>query len=147
MDTSADIHMTFDYGNLLSSPPSRNPVLLRTLLVSGHCYLLPPLVILYFPLYIVLCTYVMFLCLQNIIKNLVSVHQFTADNQVSVKFDPYGPYMKDHHTRNVIVRCNSFVELCPFSFLNHRLSHALLISATLSTFLHHRFGHLGFEAV
>ena len=43
----------------------------------------------------------------DIIKNLLSVRQFTSDNLVSVEFDPLGVSMKDLRTRNVLLRCNS----------------------------------------
>jgi hypothetical protein len=83
----------------------------------------------------------------HIIKNLISVHQFTTDNQVSVEFDMYGLSVKDLHTRNVIVRCNSSGQLYPLLPSSHRSSHALLAGATSSTLWHRRLGHLGFESL
>ena len=43
----------------------------------------------------------------HIIKNLISVRQFTIDNRCSVEFDPFGLSVKDLRSRNVIARCNS----------------------------------------
>jgi len=43
----------------------------------------------------------------HIIKNLISVRQFTIDNCCSVEFDPFGLSVKDLRSRNVIARCNS----------------------------------------
>jgi hypothetical protein len=49
----------------------------------------------------------------QLIKNLISVRQFTTDNNCSVEFDPSGCSVKDLLTRNVIVRCNSSGSLYP----------------------------------
>jgi hypothetical protein len=49
----------------------------------------------------------------QIIKNLISVHQFTTDNNCSVEFDPVGCSVKDLNSRNVITRCNSSGPLYP----------------------------------
>jgi len=51
------------------------------------------------------------------IKNLISVRQFTSDNNCSVEFDPSGCCVKDLGTRNVIVRCNSSGPLYPLHLL------------------------------
>jgi hypothetical protein len=104
-------------GYTLFSTPSR-PLHLRHILVSPH-----------------------------IIKNLIYVHQFTIDNQVSVEFDLYSLSVKDLHTRDVIVRCNSSGQLYPLLPSSHPPPHALLVSATPSTLWHRRLGHLGFEVL
>jgi hypothetical protein len=44
----------------------------------------------------------------DIIKNLLSVCQFTTDNLCSMELNPFGQPVKDLATRNVITRCNSF---------------------------------------
>jgi hypothetical protein len=49
----------------------------------------------------------------QIIKNLISVRQFTTDNNCSVEFDPASCSVKDLNSRNVIVRCNSSRSLYP----------------------------------
>eukprot|EP00267_Zea_mays_P038143 XP_008676400.1 uncharacterized protein LOC103652638 [Zea mays] len=48
-----------------------------------------------------------------LIKNLISICQFTIDNNCSVEFDPYGCSVKDLLSRNVIIRCNSSGPLYP----------------------------------
>lgn len=42
---------------------------------------------------------------RNIIKKLLSVHQCTTDNLVSIEFDPLSFSLKDLHTRTVLLRC------------------------------------------
>ncbi|GJX38164.1 ribonuclease H-like domain-containing protein [Tanacetum coccineum] len=49
----------------------------------------------------------------NIIKNLISVRQFTHDNNVSVDFDAYGFSIKDYQTRRLLLRCDSTGDLYP----------------------------------
>lgn len=83
----------------------------------------------------------------DIIKNLISVRQFTTDNNVSVEFDPLGLSVKDLDTRNLIVRCNSTGRLYPLHLPTHHPPHALLAGATPTTLWHQRLGHLGFEAL
>jgi hypothetical protein len=43
----------------------------------------------------------------DIIKNLLSVRQFTTDNNCSMEFDPFGLSVKDLNSRNTILRCNN----------------------------------------
>jgi hypothetical protein len=43
----------------------------------------------------------------DIIKNLLSIRQFTTDNLVSVEFDPLGVSVKDLRTRSTLLRSNS----------------------------------------
>jgi len=49
----------------------------------------------------------------QLIKKLISVRQFSIENNCSVEFDPYGFSVKDLKTRSVIVRCNSSGPLYP----------------------------------
>ena len=51
----------------------------------------------------------------KIIKNLVSVRQFTIDNCVSVEFDPFGFSVKDLKRGTILTRCNSVGNLYPVS--------------------------------
>jgi len=39
----------------------------------------------------------------KLIKNLISIHQFTTDNNCSVEFDPVGCSVKDMESQRVIV--------------------------------------------
>ena len=47
----------------------------------------------------------------TLIKNLISVRQFTNDNHVSVEFDPFGLSVKDYRTKAEIARFNSSGDL------------------------------------
>ncbi|GJW25777.1 hypothetical protein Tco_0039588 [Tanacetum coccineum] len=47
----------------------------------------------------------------HIIKNLISVRQFTRDNDISVEFDAYGFSVKDYQTRRLPLRCDSTGDL------------------------------------
>jgi hypothetical protein len=49
-----------------------------------------------------------------LIKNLISVRKFTRDNSVSVEFDPYGFFVKDLATKQILMRSSSSGELYPF---------------------------------
>ncbi|GKB56005.1 ribonuclease H-like domain-containing protein [Tanacetum coccineum] len=49
----------------------------------------------------------------NIIKNLISVCQFTHDNNVSIDFDAYGFSVKDYQTRRLLLRCDNIGDLYP----------------------------------
>jgi hypothetical protein len=44
----------------------------------------------------------------DIIKNLLSIHQLTTDNWHSMEFDPFGLFVMDFASRNMIIKCNSF---------------------------------------
>jgi hypothetical protein len=46
------------------------------------------------------------LIVPHIIKNLISVRQFTIDNLCSIEFDPFGFSVKDLLNKTVILRCN-----------------------------------------
>ena len=80
---------------------------------------------------------------QQLIKNLISVCQFTLDNNCSIEFDPTGCSVKDLLSRNVIVRCNSSGPLYP---LRLPAAHSL-VAATESSLWRHRLGHPGHEAL
>jgi hypothetical protein len=147
MDTSADSHMTSNSSNLLSSQPpsSSHP----TCIVVGNGSLLSItstshtlLSILDRPLHLHHD-----LVSLDIIKNLISICQFITNNQVSVEFDPFRLFVKDLHTRNMIVRCNSTGNLYPLCLPQQPSSHALHVGATPFTLWHHRLGYLGFEAL
>ena len=78
----------------------------------------------------------------HIIKNLISVRQFTTDNNCSVEFDPAGCSVKDLQTRDEIVRCNSSGPLYPL----HLPPVHSLVAKTTSPLWHRRLGHPGHEA-
>ncbi|GJZ47317.1 ribonuclease H-like domain-containing protein [Tanacetum coccineum] len=47
----------------------------------------------------------------NIIKNLISVRQFTRENNCTIEFDAFGFSMKDYLTRHILLRCDSSSDL------------------------------------
>ena len=53
----------------------------------------------------------------SLIKNLISVRQFTSDNNCSVEFDSLGCSVKDLRSRREIVRCDSSGPLYPLEFV------------------------------
>lgn len=81
----------------------------------------------------------------NLLKNLISVPQFTVENNCSVEFDLYGFSMKDLRTKNMIVRCNSFGPLYPL--LSSVFRPLALVAGTSFTLWHRCLGHLGREAL
>jgi hypothetical protein len=79
----------------------------------------------------------------QIIKNFISIRQFTTDNNCSVEFDPAGCSVKDLNSRNVIVRCNSSGPLYP---LRLDPAHSLVAKGS-SPLWHRRLGHPDHEAL
>ncbi|GKG16449.1 hypothetical protein Tco_0358772, partial [Tanacetum coccineum] len=49
----------------------------------------------------------------NIIKNLISVRQFTRANNCTIEFDAFGFSVKDFLTRHILLRCDSSGDLYP----------------------------------
>jgi len=79
----------------------------------------------------------------KLIKNLISVRQFTTNNNRSVEFDPAGCSVKDLESQRVIVRCNSSGSLYP---LHLPAAHALAAVSTPSLW-HRRLGHPGHKVL
>ena len=75
------------------------------------------------------------------IKNLVSVRQFTTDNCVSVSFDPFGFSVKDLKTGALLQRCDSVGDLYPCT-PTQMASDSALTTVSLPTW-HRRLGHPG----
>jgi hypothetical protein len=74
-----------------------------------------------------------------LIKNLISVRQFTRDNLVSMEFDPFGLSVKDYQTKAEIARFNSSGDLYT---LHGAATHDPPTSMAASVDLwHHRLGH------
>ncbi|XP_074303187.1 uncharacterized protein LOC141637580 [Silene latifolia] len=113
MDTGASSHLTSDAGTLISPSSASN---IRSILVgngnsipvrgSGTATLPAKDRTLYL-------TNVLYT--PRIIKNLISVRQFTKDNNVSVEFDPFGFSVKDLQNGTTILRSDSNGELYPVS--------------------------------
>ncbi|GKD08332.1 ribonuclease H-like domain-containing protein [Tanacetum coccineum] len=78
----------------------------------------------------------------HIMKNLISVHQFTRDNDVSVEFDAYGFSVKDYKTGQLLFRCDSTGDLYPVTQQPSPQTSVVLLSFS-STTLHRRLGHPG----
>nr|XP_051229932.1 uncharacterized protein LOC127347824 [Lolium perenne] len=76
----------------------------------------------------------------NLIKNLVSVKQFTRDNPVTVEFDLFGFSVKDSRTRMVLLRCDSPGDLYPVHS-SPSTSAAPVALATGVDLWHARLGH------
>ncbi|GJW15041.1 ribonuclease H-like domain-containing protein, partial [Tanacetum coccineum] len=74
----------------------------------------------------------------NIIKNLISVRQFTRDNNCTIEFDVFGFSVKDFLTRHILLRCDSSGDLYPVT--KPSTLPAAFVS-TSSTIWHQRFGH------
>jgi len=83
----------------------------------------------------------------GIIKNLLSVRQFTTDNHVSIEFDPSGISVKDLRTRNVLLRCNSSGPLYTLQLPSTPSAPCTLVATPSSSIWHRRLGHPGKEAL
>ncbi|GKC48257.1 ribonuclease H-like domain-containing protein [Tanacetum coccineum] len=70
--------------------------------------------------------------------NLISVRQFTRDNNCTVEFDAFGFSVKDFLTRHILLRCDSLGDLYPVTQPSIT-PHALLSVST--TTWHQRLGH------
>ncbi|GJY43948.1 ribonuclease H-like domain-containing protein [Tanacetum coccineum] len=76
----------------------------------------------------------------NIIKNLISVRQFTRDNNCTIEFDTFGFSVKDYLTRHILLRCDSSSDLYPVT--KPSTSPIAFLSTSASTW-HQRLGHPG----
>ena len=85
------------------------------------------------------------LIVPSIVRNLLSVRQFTRDNSCSIEFDAFGFSVKDLSTRRVILRCNSDGDLYTISAATPSTAQALL--AASSSLWHQRLGHPGSSAI
>ena len=140
MDSGASSHMTPDTGNIsLFRPPcSTYPSSIivgngSTLPVTSTGHTILPGT---FYLNDVLVA-------PTIIKSLISVRQFTTDNNCSVVFDLFGLSVKDLRSRNVIVRCNSSGPLYSLHLSASCQSPSAFLSDVTSTLLHCHLGHPG----
>jgi transposase InsO family protein len=79
----------------------------------------------------------------DIIKNLLSVRQFTSDNLVSVEFDPLGVSVKDLCTRNILLRCNSLGPLYTLQLPSSPSGSCALVATPSPATWHRRLGHPG----
>lgn len=75
----------------------------------------------------------------QIIKNLISIRQFTTDNWVSYDFDPFGFSVKDYQTGKILSRHDSTSHLYSFTYT----STASAFVADNNLPWHARLGHPG----
>ncbi|GJY49958.1 ribonuclease H-like domain-containing protein [Tanacetum coccineum] len=80
----------------------------------------------------------------NIIKNLISVRQFTRDNNCTIEFDAFGFSVKDFLTRHILLRCDSSGDLYP---VTKPSTTPVAFMSTSSTTWHQRLGHPGDEVL
>ncbi|GJQ96015.1 ribonuclease H-like domain-containing protein [Tanacetum coccineum] len=135
MDTGATSHLSSHTGNLQTSSLNRN---FHSVIVgngsfipvthSGHLQIPNPYRLLH--LKNVLVT-------PNIIKNLVSVRKFTTDNKCSIDFDPYGFTIRDYHTRQTLIHCDSTGDLYPL----HVAASAFALLTNNHSLWHQRLSH------
>ncbi|GJU77811.1 ribonuclease H-like domain-containing protein [Tanacetum coccineum] len=78
----------------------------------------------------------------HIIKNLIYVHQFTRDNDVSVEFDAYGFSVKDYQIGRLLLRCDSTGDLYPVTQQPSSQTPVVFLSFSSTTW-HRRLGHPG----
>jgi hypothetical protein len=76
-----------------------------------------------------------------LIKNLISVHALTRDNNISIEFDKFGFSIKDPHTKSVILCSDSDGDLYPLHRTMSTSSHSL--TAITADLWHERLGHPG----
>nr|GEY19099.1 ribonuclease H-like domain-containing protein [Tanacetum cinerariifolium] len=74
----------------------------------------------------------------NIIKNLISVCQFTKDNKCTVEFDEFGFSVKNFLTRHILLRCDSSGDL--YQVTKPSPIPSALLSISPATW-HQRLGH------
>ena len=82
----------------------------------------------------------------DIIKNLLSVRQFTTDNHVSVEFDPVGISVKDLRTGTILLRCNSSGPLYTLQLPSSSSGSCALVTTPSTIDWHRRLGHPGKDA-
>jgi hypothetical protein len=74
----------------------------------------------------------------SLIKNLISIRQFTIDNNVSVEFDPFSLSVKDLKMVEVLAHYNSLGDLYPLHGAPTSTPQAMIASVNL---WHRRLGH------
>ncbi|GKV24576.1 hypothetical protein SLEP1_g34169 [Rubroshorea leprosula] len=83
----------------------------------------------------------------HLTKNLVSIRQFTRDNNCSVNFDSFGFSIKDNKTKNVLLRCNSPDGLYSFSSGSFPSYHVVYSISHSPDVWHCRLGHPGITSI
>ncbi|GKV40300.1 hypothetical protein SLEP1_g47962 [Rubroshorea leprosula] len=139
IDSGADTHVSSTPGNLSHSSPYSGSEFIQV----GNGQLLPVT----HSGNIVLSSSSHSFKLNNVLvsphlrKNLLSVHQFTKDNNCSVEFDSSGFSVKDIHSKNVLLRCNSAEGLYSVSSSSQRHPKILTTAVVSPDVWHLRLGH------
>ena len=146
MDTGATSHMTHSQGTLINyfplKYPHNNHIIVgngNIILVHGHGNLPISSSHPSFTLKNVLHA-------PRLIKNLISVHKFTIDDNVFIEFDPLDFSVKELGTGTILLRSNSNGDLYPLTLSTGATISSSSPSAftTLSsTIWHSRLVHLG----
>nr|GEV36391.1 ribonuclease H-like domain-containing protein [Tanacetum cinerariifolium] len=66
-----------------------------------------------------------------------TVRKFTTDNKCSIDIDPYGFTVRDYHTRQTLLHCDSTGDLYPL----HVAASAFALLTNNHSFWHQRLGH------
>jgi hypothetical protein len=143
-DSGASFHTTPDAGILSSVRPPHPSCLYSIMVGDGSC----------FPVTTVGSAPGSFrlpnvLVAPQMVHNLVSIRQFTADNSCSIKFDSSGLTVKDSASWRPLLRCDSSGPLytlrLPASVAAHSTSSssAAFAATPSSTTWHRRLGHPG----
>nr|GEX26061.1 ribonuclease H-like domain-containing protein [Tanacetum cinerariifolium] len=66
-----------------------------------------------------------------------TVRKFTTDNKCSIDFDPYGFTVRDYHTHQILLRCDSTGDLYPL----HVVASAFALLTNNHSLWHQRLGH------
>ncbi|GJU99177.1 ribonuclease H-like domain-containing protein, partial [Tanacetum coccineum] len=80
----------------------------------------------------------------NIIKNLISVCQFTRDNNCTIDIDAFGFSMKDFLTCRILLQCDNSGDLYPVTKSSNL---PVAFVSTSSSTWHQRLGHPGNEVL
>ncbi|GJT43845.1 ribonuclease H-like domain-containing protein [Tanacetum coccineum] len=136
MDTGASSHLNFNASNLSTIFdkrlfPSVHVGDVKSILVTNTGHSIIPSHHRPLHLHNVLVT-------PNIIKNLISVRQFTRDNNCTIEFDAFGFSVKDYLTHHILLRCDSSSDLYPVT--KPSTSPIAFLSTSASTW-HQRLGH------
>jgi hypothetical protein len=103
-DFDATHHTTSSVGNISTLHPwaSSNP----SSIIVGNC---SSLLITFIDDSVLLGPFYLnnILLAHDMVQSLFSIRRFTTDNWCSMKFDPFGLFVKDLTTKNVIIRSNS----------------------------------------
>jgi hypothetical protein len=146
MDFGATSHMTNDEGNILFSALLSRPHVVAIgngtsvpISSSGHTSFQSPSGHVFHLKHVLL--------VPRLVRNLLSIRQFTRDNFCSVEFDARGFSVKDLKTHRVILRCNREGDLYKFLGSPRRAPPTAMLATTDVDLWHHRLGHPGHDTM